>query len=269
VPSDYGWSADYFPDPDCSTQYHGCINPVTLGPDTVTWNDMAQIARMVNHGTISTLRDGSGNPAFRRTMTRAQMAAEFHGDSTLQAYTGQPKIKNVPIGTPLNVQPTTPTANDTRTKILADDEAAQGIVHVVTTEDPRPGDPQVPAPGNECTLRVDNPHTSSGTPDAVVAKGYVTCTYSTTVTVAMKLWKCDSPPVAGDEVSLDTGSWGCSRVAEDVETRTTVAGLEADPVYTQAPGSPPIAPDGKWFVALGTCYEATPSVVWSNVSQPG
>ena len=268
VPSDYGWTTSYFPDPDCSTQWHGCLNPVTLGPDTATWNDMAQIARLVHHGTVTSFRDGSGNPAFRRTLTRAQMAAEFHGDSTLQPYTGQAKVKNVPIGTPVNVQPTSAPAGDWRTKILANDEAAQGIVHIVTTENPRPGDPSVPAPGNECALRVDDPHTSSGTPGAVLAKGYVTCTYATTVTVAMKLWKCDSPPVAGDEILLDTGAWGCSRVGDNVENRTTVAGIEAAPVYVPPTSAPPVAADGKWFIALGTCVQATPSVVWSNVTQP-
>jgi hypothetical protein len=235
TPNDYGWSTTSFPDPDCSTQWHTCFNPVTGAPnDEGTWNMMSSVARMVDHGTIQGFLDSSGNPRFRRVMSTADVAATFHHDGPLEAYTNQPKVTNVPIGSPLNVAADSTPANNVRTTILSDPEAAQGLTHVVVTDDPRPGDPSVPAPGQGCTSTTDNPHWSDGG-QTVDAKGRVTCTYTGYVAASMYLWKCMSHPTQ-NQFLLDTGAYGCVRVAANIGQTIPVVVGEPATLYVPQEG---------------------------------
>lgn len=118
-----------------------------------------------------------------------------------------------------------------------------------------------------CKWQVQDPHPSSGTPDAVDVKATATCTYATTIHATLNLWKCDSPPQP-DLVGIEQGDWGCIYVAEAADgTRTTAPDV---PETFQAPdddGETLISGDNKYFIAYGTLDQGSPPSAWSNVAQ--
>lgn len=120
-----------------------------------------------------------------------------------------------------------------------------------------------------CELDVQNPHESTGSPGQIDVKSVITCTYATTVTANLTLWKCDEPPSA-DLDQLNNGAWGC------VETPGSAVNEPADAQPNQGavfqvppPGSGiSITPDGKYYIAYGTCDKCEPATEFSNIVGP-
>ncbi len=210
---------------------------------------MASIAGMVTHGTVDHYLDGGGNPRVRRVMSTADMASTFHADSALEHYTSQPKIADVPIGTPINVAPDSVVANGARSSILGNAEAALALVHILVTDDPRTGDPPVPAPGQGCESETDNPHWSNGA-QTVLAKGWLKCTYTGVAIASMYMWHCTAPP-GQSQFLLDLGSWGCQRVAQNLEEIVPVTAGEWTTIPIFVPKEEKVdASTGYWIASL-------------------
>lgn len=118
---------------------------------------------------------------------------------------------------------------------------------------------------DSCEWIVQNPHASSGTPDAVDVKATATCTYATTIHATLTLWKCDESPEP-DLTSIEAGEWGCVYVAEATDTtRNTSPGVAQ--TFMAPDDGELISGDNKYFIAYGTLDVGTPASEWSSVEQ--
>ncbi len=120
-----------------------------------------------------------------------------------------------------------------------------------------------------CEWDVQNPHESLGSPGLIDVKATDTCTYQTTVTGNLTLWKCDDLP-SPDLTQLAQGAWGCVETPGTVVNDSRVTTPDVATVFQVPPPDSgiEITGDGKYFIAYGSVDIGEPSSEFSNVAGP-